>query len=99
MTKDGTGTGTGPFDYERTKSFDFKLVMIGGSILCFIALLSSIFPLIDVIMTILLILVAITAVGIIIGRFLKDRRLDYEAFYGPIDPDEEIPPSSLKKEY
>lgn len=67
---------------------EFKFLMLGIVLLCASGMLSSIFPIVEIVMISLLILAGVTATIMLVRHVLKERRLDWEAFYGPLDEEE-----------
>jgi hypothetical protein len=72
---------------------EYAWLMIGIVGIPTIGFLTSIFPTVEFVITLLLICAGVAAIIVGIAHIRKERRLDWEAFYGPlpIEKDKETP--------
>lgn len=73
-----------------TGSPDYPPIMLGIILLAIIGVASAVFPIVEYIMSILLIIMAAVVVLAITVHILRERRLDRDAFYGPITEEKEV---------
>lgn len=66
---------------------DYNIVMSIIGAICLLGLLSSIFPLVEQIASIIFGLVISTGLFLLIHSIVRNNQLDNEAMYGPLDPD------------
>jgi purine-cytosine permease-like protein len=68
---------------------EFNWIMVGIVGVCLIGFLCSIFTEVENVITKLLVCIGVGAIIWLVAHYLRERRLDWEAFYGPLDEKDE----------
>jgi hypothetical protein len=74
--------------YSSGAEVEFAWIMIGIVAACAAGFLTSIFPIFGTVMILLLVAIGLAVIIGVVRHVLRERRLDWEAFYGPLDIEE-----------